>query len=89
VISIYISTIVYLKLNSKYADTYGIRIQIYQLIFSVVLLVISFWLLTKDILLSPFLIILGVVVSGSYFEYYDEVLHYIKRMKIFKTIKNE
>ncbi|MDY2588345.1 CHASE2 domain-containing protein [Winogradskyella aquimaris] len=79
ILSIYLSTVVYLRLYIKYKDTYGVRIQIYQLIFSIVLLLTSFWFLRNNIVLKPILIILGIIVSGSYFEYHDEVFKFLSK----------
>jgi len=83
IIIIYISTVIYLRLYSKHKNTYGVRIQIYQLCFSVILLLVTFWLLTHDIVLKPVIIILGIVISGSYFEYHDELFKFLsKHLKI-------
>jgi CHASE2 domain-containing sensor protein len=79
ILSVYFSTVIYLILNHKYKNTYGIRIQIYQLGFSIILLLLSFWLLTNNIVLKPILIILGILVSGSYFEYHDELFNYLRK----------
>ncbi|WP_411894869.1 CHASE2 domain-containing protein [Winogradskyella sp. A2] len=84
-VCMYLSTMFYMKLNKKYKISYRTRKQTYQFIFSVSLLVLVFWLLTIDILLRPFLIIVGVLVAGSYFKYYKHLTRHLNTKRKFKT----
>ena len=84
-ISMFVSTMVYMKLNKYYKISFRTRKQTYQLIFSVILLLIVFWLLRIDVILSPFIIIIGILLAGSYFKYYKHLTRYIKTKRKWKT----
>ncbi|MBO3116810.1 CHASE2 domain-containing protein [Winogradskyella sp. DF17] len=84
-ICMYFSTMVYMKLNKYYKISYRTRKQTFQFIFSVTLLIIVYWLLTKNIVLNPILILVGVILSGSYFKYYKHLTRYIKTKRKWKT----
>ena len=84
-IGMFISTMVYMKLNRNYKISFRVRKQTYQLIFSVTLLLVVFWLLKKDVILSPFIIIIGILLAGSYFKYYKHLSRYIKTKRKWKT----
>ncbi|WP_296313813.1 CHASE2 domain-containing protein [Winogradskyella sp. UBA3174] len=84
-ICMFISTMVYMKLNRNYKISYRTRKQTYQFTFSVVLLLVVFGLLKNDIVLSPFIIIIGILLAGSYFKYYKHLVRYIKTKRKWKT----
>ncbi len=81
----YFSTMLYMKLNKKYKITYRTRKQTYQFIFSITLLILVFWLYSIDISLSPFPIIVGIVLAGGYFKYYKHLTRYINTKRKWKT----
>lgn len=83
--AMYVSTIVYMKLNKTYKISYRTRKQTYQFVVSLVLLLLVFWLLKNDIILSPFIIIIGILLAGSYFKYYKHLTRYINTKRKWKT----
>lgn len=85
IICIYFCTMYYMKLNKYYKISYRTRKQTFQFIVCVILLIISFILLTKDIVLNPVLIIIGVLLAGSYFKYYKHLSRYINTKRKWKT----
>ncbi|WP_431135524.1 CHASE2 domain-containing protein [Psychroserpens mesophilus] len=84
-ICMYFSTILYMKWNKKYKISYRTRKQVYQLIFAIVLFALAIWLFKNDIILSPFPIIIGIILSGSYFKYYKHLTRYINTKRKWKT----
>jgi uncharacterized membrane protein len=84
-ICMYFSTIIYMKWNKKYKISYRTRKQTYQLIFSIILFALVIWLYKNDIILSPFPIIIGIILAGSYFKYYKHLTRYINTKRKWKT----
>ncbi|MFK7782752.1 CHASE2 domain-containing protein [Psychroserpens sp.] len=84
-ICMYFSTILYMKWNKKYKISYRTRKQTFQLIFAITLFALVIWLYKNDIILSPFPIIIGVIIAGSYFKYYKHLTRYINTKRKWKT----
>jgi CHASE2 domain-containing sensor protein len=74
----YFSTIFYMKINRKYKVSYRTRKRIYQLITCVAVLILSFWLFKINVVLKPTIIIVGIILAGSYFKYYKHLTRYLK-----------
>ncbi len=77
-LAMYFSTIYYMKINRKYKVSYRTRKRTYQFLISVFILVLSFWLFKYDVVLKPTIIIVGIILAGSYFKYYKHLTRYIK-----------
>jgi len=41
-------------------------------------LLFSFWLFRLDVVMMPSLIIVGIILAGSYFKYYKHLTRYLK-----------
>ncbi|MBT8303251.1 MAG: CHASE2 domain-containing protein [Bacteroidia bacterium] len=74
----FFSTMFYMKINRKYKVSYRTRKRIYQFITCVFVLLFSFWLFRLDVVLKPSLIIVGIILAGSYFKYYKHLTRYLK-----------
>lgn len=74
----YLSTIFYMKINRKYKVSYRTRKRIFQFFISIFILLLSFWLFKMNVVLKPSIIIVGIILAGSYFKYYKHLTRYIK-----------
>ena len=77
-LAMYLSTLFYMKINRKYKISFRTRKRIFQLVISVFVLVLSFWLFSQNVALKPTIIIVGIILAGSYFKYYKHLTRYIK-----------
>ena len=77
-LTMFFSTIFYMKISRKYKVSYRTRKHIYQFVFSTLILVFSFWLFKHNVVLKPAIIIVGIILAGSYFKYYKHVTRYLK-----------
>jgi len=84
-ICMYFSTMLYMKWSKKYKISYRTRKQTYQLVFSITLLAVVIWLFENDIVFNPFLVIIGIIIAGSYFKYYKHLTRYINTKRKWKT----
>lgn len=84
-LTMYLSTILYMKMNKSYKISFRTRKQTYQFFISVFVLLLCFWLYSIDIALSPFPIIVGIVLAGSYFKYYKHLTRFINTKRKWKT----
>ena len=74
----YFSTMYHMRINKKYDISYRTRKHFYQLLFSIIVLGLSFWLFKHNVELKPAIIIAGIVLGGSYLKYYKHFTDYIK-----------
>ena len=83
----YLSTMYHMKINRKYDISYRTRKHFYQLLFSILVLGLSFWLFKNNVELKPAIIIAGIVFGGSYLKYFKHFTDYIntKTNKKWKT----
>lgn len=84
-ICMYLSTILYMKWSKMYRISYRTRKQVYQFIFAIVLFALVIWLFKNDIIMSPFPILIGIIIAGSYFKYYKHLTRYINTKRKWKT----
>ena len=74
----FFSTMFYMKINKKYKISFRTRKRIFQFVVSIVILALTFWLFKKDVVIKPTLIIVGIILAGSYFKYYKHLTRYLK-----------
>lgn len=84
-LAMFLSTMFYMKINKKYKISYRTRKQVFQFVISVFILGLSLWLYKQNIVLKPVIIIVGIIIAGSYFKYYKHLLRYIKTQRKWKT----
>lgn len=77
-LTMYFSTIYYMMINRKYKISYRTRKRTFQFIISVFIIFLSFWLFKMNVVLKPTLIIVGIILAGSYFKYYKHLTRYLK-----------
>ncbi len=74
----YVSTIFHMRISRKYDISYRTRKKLYQLLFSVFVLGLSFWLYKHNVEMKATLIIAGIVLGGSYLKYFKHFTDYIQ-----------
>jgi CHASE2 domain-containing sensor protein len=84
-LTIFFSTMFFLKINKKYSISFRTRKRIYLFVFSVVLMFLTFWLFKQGIVFNSFPIIVGTIVAGSYFKYYKHLVRFIKTKRKWKS----
>ncbi|RLD28380.1 MAG: hypothetical protein DRI75_06805 [Bacteroidetes bacterium] len=84
-LAMFFSTMFYLKINKKYKISYRTRKQIFQFVISIFILTLSLWLYKHNIVLKPVIIIIGIIIAGSYFKYYKHLIRYIKTKRKWKS----
>ena len=77
-LSMYFSTIFYMKINRKYKISFRTRKRTFQFFMSIFVLFLSFWLFKLNLVLKPTIIIVGIILAGSYFKYYKHLTRYLK-----------
>ncbi len=77
-LAMYFSTIYYMKINRKYKVSYRTRKRTFQFLVSIFILILSFWLFKNDVVLKPAIVIVGIILAGSYFKYYKHLTRYFK-----------
>ncbi len=84
-ITIFFSTMYFLKINKKYSISFRTRKRIYLFVFSIVFMFLTFWLFKAGIVFNSFPIIVGTIVAGSYFKYYKHLVRFIKTKRKWKS----
>ncbi len=84
-LSMLFSSMYFIKADRKYKITYRTRKNVYLFIFSVVVMILSFWLFKKGIMVKTFPIIVGTVLAGSYYKYFKHLTRFIKSKRKWKS----
>jgi CHASE2 domain-containing sensor protein len=84
-LTMFLSSIYYIKINNKYKISYRTRKNIYLFIFSLVFIVLTLWLFKQGIIINSFPIILAAFLAGGYFKYYKHLVRYVKTKRKWKT----
>jgi len=74
----YLSTLFYMKINRKYKISFRTRKRTFQFFISLFVIFLSFWLFKLNVVLKPTIIIVGIILAGSYFKYYKHLTRYLK-----------
>jgi len=77
-LTMFFSTIFYMKINRKHKVSYRTRKNIFQFVVSIFILGFSLWLFKYSVVIKPVVIIFGVILAGSYFKYYKHFTRYLK-----------
>ena len=77
-LSMYLSTLFYMKINRKYKISFRTRKRTFQFFTSIFIIFLSFWLLKLNVVLKPTIILVGIILAGSYFKYYKHLTRYLK-----------
>ncbi|MDT0557570.1 CHASE2 domain-containing protein [Ichthyenterobacterium sp. W332] len=84
-LSIFFTTMYYMKLSKTYKVSYRTRKQLFQLIFAITLFSVSLFLFRYKIVFPFAIIIIGVILAGGYFKYYKHLTRYINTKRKWKT----
>jgi len=84
-VAMFFSTMFYMKINKKYKISYRTRKQVFQFVISVTILTLVLWLYKHNVVVKPIIIIIGIIIAGSYFKYYKHLIRYIKTKRKWKT----